>query len=100
MSIKLLHLDQTVDKYEIVDGMYIEGEVYKVKGLVEKTSKAETLKNVAILGRYIIILTIFKVLEKILVRKGREIHLTDVLIRFVELEVIYAYYFEATRIKR
>ena len=40
-----------VSKYGIVDGKYIEGKVYKVKGLVEKPSVEEAPSNVAILGR-------------------------------------------------
>ena len=51
-----------VNKYGIVDGIYIEDRVYKVKRLVEKPSVEEAPSNVAILGRYIITPQIFEIL--------------------------------------
>ena len=54
--------DGDVDKYGIVDGLKIEGNVTKVKGLVEKPSVDEAPSNMAILGRYIITPSIFEIL--------------------------------------
>ena len=86
-----------VSKYGIVDGKYIEGKVYKVKGLVEKPSVEEAPSNVAILGRYIVTPRIFDILENTKPGKGGEIQLTDALLELMEQEAMYAYDFEGRR---
>lgn len=90
-------LDGDVDKYGIVDGLKIEGNVTKVKGLVEKPSVDEAPSNMAILGRYIITPSIFEILERTKPGKGGEIQLTDALLELMSEEVIYAYNFEGRR---
>ena len=86
-----------VSKYGIVDWKYIEGKVYKVKGLVEKPSVEEAPSNVAILGRYIVTPRIFDILENIKPGKGGEIQLTDALLELMGQEAMYAYDFEGRR---
>lgn len=86
-----------VSKYGIVDGKYIEGKVYKVKGLVEKPSVEEAPSNVAILGRYIVTPRIFDILENTKPGKGGEIQLTDALLELMREEAMYAYDFEGRR---
>jgi UTP--glucose-1-phosphate uridylyltransferase len=56
-------LDKDVNKYGIIDGMYIEDEIHKIKDLVEKPNLNEAPSNIAILGRYIITPSIFEILE-------------------------------------
>ena len=90
-------LDGDVDKYGIVDGLKIEGNVTKVKGLVEKPSVDEAPGNMAILGRYIITPSIFEILERTKPGKGGEIQLTDALLELMSEEAIYAYNFEGIR---
>ena len=90
-------LDGDVDKYGIVDGLKIEGNVTKVKGLVEKPSVDEAPSNMAILGRYIITPSIFEILERTKPGKGGEIQLTDALLKLMSEEAIYAYNFEGIR---
>ncbi len=90
-------LDGDVDKYGIVDGLKIEGNVTKVKGLVEKPSVDEAPSNMAILGRYIITPSIFEILERTKPGKGGEIQLTDALLELMSEEAIYAYNFEGIR---
>ena len=85
--------DGDVDKYGIVDGLKIEGNVTKVKGLVEKPSVDEAPSNMAILGRYIITPSIFEILERTKPGKGGEIQLTDALLELMSEEAIYAYNF-------
>ena len=89
--------DGDVDKYGIVDGLKIEGNVTKVKGLVEKPSVDEAPSNMAILGRYIITPSIFEILERTKPGKGGEIQLTDALLELMNEEAIYAYNFEGRR---
>ncbi|HFD2045021.1 TPA: UTP--glucose-1-phosphate uridylyltransferase GalU [Clostridium perfringens] len=86
-----------VSKYGIVDGKYIEGKVYKVKGLVEKPYVEEAPSNVAILGRYIVTPRIFDILENTKPGKGGEIQLTDALLELMGQEAMYAYDFEGRR---
>ena len=89
--------DGDVDKYGIVDGLKIEGNVTKVKGLVEKPSVDEAPSNMSILGRYIITPSIFEILERTKPGKGGEIQLTDALLELMSEEAIYAYNFEGRR---
>ncbi|HII4436649.1 UTP--glucose-1-phosphate uridylyltransferase GalU [Clostridium perfringens] len=89
--------ERHVSKYGIVDGKYIEGKVYKVKGLVEKPSVEEAPSNVAILGRYIVTPRIFDILENTKPGKGGEIQLTDALLELMGQEAMYAYDFEGRR---
>ncbi|MGL5244585.1 MAG: UTP--glucose-1-phosphate uridylyltransferase GalU, partial [Sarcina sp.] len=86
-----------VCKYGIVNGLHIEGNVYKVKGLVEKPSVEEAPSNVAILGRYIVTPQIFDILENTAPGKGGEIQLTDALMKLMENEAMYAYDFQGRR---
>ena len=88
---------EDVYKYGIVDGKYIEDNVYKVKGLVEKPKVEEAPSNIAILGRYIITPKIFEMLSTIKPGKGGEIQLTDALRELASKEAIYAYNFEGRR---
>lgn len=88
---------EDVCKYGIVDGKYIEGRVYKVKGLVEKPAVEDAPSNVAILGRYIINPAIFEILEHTKPGKGGEIQLTDALKELAQREAMYAYNFEGRR---
>ena len=88
---------ESVDKYGIVDGVLIENEVCRVKGLVEKPSVNDSPSNTAILGRYIITPRIFDILENTPPGKGGEIQLTDALLMLLEEEPIYAYKFEGKR---
>ena len=88
---------ENVSKYGIVDGKYIEGKVYKVKGLVEKPSVEEAPSNVAILGRYIVTPRIFDILENTKPGKGGEIQLTDALLELMGQEAMYDYDFEGRR---
>lgn len=89
--------ENDVNKYGIVDGVHIENNVHKVKGLVEKPSIDEAPTNVAILGRYIITPRIFEILENTPPGKGGEIQLTDALLELMGQEAMYAYDFKGRR---
>lgn len=86
-----------VSKYGIVNGIYIDNNVYKLKDVVEKPTIDEAPSNIAILGRYIITPEIFEVLENTLPGKGGEIQLTDALKTLMNKESIYAYKFQGKR---
>ena len=88
---------EDVNKYGIVDGMFIEDGVYKVKNLVEKPSLEEAPSNVAILGRYIITPEIFDILDQTKPGAGGEIQLTDALKVLAQKQAMYAYNFKGKR---
>ena len=88
---------QEVNKYGIIKGKNIEGNIFKVKDLVEKPLEKDAPSNIAILGRYIINPSIFDVLENTQPGKGEEIQLTDALKELAQREAMYAYIFEGRR---
>lgn len=86
-----------VSRYGIIDGKFIEDDVYKVKNLVEKPSKEEAPSNIAILGRYIITPEIFDILDNTKPGAGGEIQLTDALKELSIRQAMYAYIFKGIR---
>lgn len=86
-----------VNKYGIVDGIHIEGDVYKVTDLVEKPDVDKAPSDIAILGRYILTPQIFDILDETKPGKGGEIQLTDALLKLLDYEAIYAYNFKGKR---
>jgi UTP--glucose-1-phosphate uridylyltransferase len=89
--------EEDVDKYGILKVKHIEDRVYKVKDMIEKPSIDMAPSNIAILGRYIITPSIFKILENQQIGIGGEIQLTDALRTLAQQEAIYAYNFEGKR---
>ncbi len=89
--------EKEVHKYGIVEGKYIEDDVYKVKNLVEKPMKEEAPSNIAILGRYIITPEIFDILDNTEPGAGGEIQLTDALRDLSGKQAMYAYNFKGKR---
>lgn len=86
-----------VNKYGIVDFSQKEGDIYKVKDLIEKPALAEAPSELAILGRYIITPDIFEILENTPPGKGGEIQLTDALKTLLDKRAVYGYDFEGKR---
>lgn len=82
--------DSDVHKYGIIDGV-LEGDIYKVKDLVEKPRKEEAPSNLAIIGRYILTPDIFDILEKQKAGAGGEIQLTDALKELLLKRPIYGF---------
>ncbi|EGT3617350.1 UTP--glucose-1-phosphate uridylyltransferase GalU [Clostridium perfringens] len=89
--------EKDVNKYGIVKGIHIEGEVYKVNDLVEKPDRDKAPSNIAILGRYILTPKIFEILDKTEPGKNGEIQLTDAILELLDYESIYAYRFSGKR---
>ncbi|PKM58497.1 MAG: UTP--glucose-1-phosphate uridylyltransferase [Firmicutes bacterium HGW-Firmicutes-3] len=86
-----------VSKYGIADVTMVEGQIAKVKGLVEKPSIDVAPSNLAILGRYIITPRIFHYLETQTPGAGGEIQLTDALMELSKEEDMYTYDFKGKR---
>src|SRR5690606_32434629 len=86
-----------VHKYGIVDGQRLEQNVSRVNRLVEKPKTEDAPSNIAILGRYIIMPSIFEILENTAPGANGEIQLTDALNQLSRTEAVYAYEFEGRR---
>lgn len=82
--------ESEVHRYGIVDGV-LEGDIYKVKDLVEKPRKEEAPSNLAIIGRYILTPDIFQILERQKAGAGGEIQLTDALKELLKKRPIYGF---------
>lgn len=89
--------ESEVNKYGIIDPFEHNGNVVKVKNLVEKPTADKAPSRLAIMGRYIINPSIFGYLEGISAGAGGEIQLTDALKAQVRDEPIYACLFEGKR---
>ncbi|MBF0557212.1 MAG: UTP--glucose-1-phosphate uridylyltransferase GalU [Nitrospirae bacterium] len=85
-----------VSRYGIVDGT-LDGEVFRIKDLVEKPKPGSAPSNLAIIGRYILTPDIFDVLEKQKPGAGGEIQLTDALRELLNRRVIYGYLTKGNR---
>ncbi|MDN5319797.1 MAG: UTP--glucose-phosphate uridylyltransferase [Thermococcaceae archaeon] len=75
-----------------------DGEIFKIKHLVEKPDAKSAPSNLAILGRYILTPQIFEYLERVKPDRKGEIQLTDALELMIEEGIkIYGYMFEGRR---
>ncbi len=81
---------EDVSKYGIIDGRYIEEDIFIVDHLVEKPKRNEAPSNLAIVGRYLFTPKIFEKLKITPPGKGGEIQLTDAIGLLLEEEAVYA----------
>ncbi|MEN2768543.1 UTP--glucose-1-phosphate uridylyltransferase GalU [Ornithinibacillus xuwenensis] len=84
-------------RYGIVEPDACDGNLYGVRQFVEKPEKGTAPSNLAIMGRYILTPSIFKILEIQEPGAGGEIQLTDAINRLNELERVYAFNIEGKR---
>ncbi len=73
------------------------GRVCRVANLVEKPPAAEAPSDLAVVGRYLLTPTIFRLLEQTPRGRGGEIQLTDALRALAAKEPLYALRFEGRR---
>ncbi|MFZ5364648.1 MAG: UTP--glucose-1-phosphate uridylyltransferase GalU [Patescibacteria group bacterium] len=84
-----------VNRYGIADPISSEGNIHKIKGLVEKPDIEKAPSNLAILGmRYILSPEIFDELEKVKMGKSGEIWFTDGFNKLLKKEPGFAQEFE------
>jgi len=81
----------------MVAGQNTEDRLWRLSGLVEKPKPEDAPSNVAVVGRYILDGSIFKMLEEIQPDLGGEIQLTDAIAKQLQQESVYAYEFEGRR---
>lgn len=93
---------QTVDaadvsKYGIIQTSTQKNKVYDIEDLVEKPAVRQAPSNIAVMGRYVLEPTIFRVLERTPKGAGNEIQLTDALRTICREQSIYARQLEGIR---
>ncbi len=88
---------EKVERYGVIDGQKMDGEVYLIRRLVEKPARAEAPSNLAIAGRYIFTPDIFDALARIPPGKNNEIQLTDAMALMLKDRAMYGLKFKGTR---
>lgn len=88
---------ERVSSYGIVDPENNDGNIIKIKGMVEKPKPEEAPSNLSITGRYILQPEIFDYLDKGSAKKDGEIQLTDSMQAMLKDSPFYAFKFEGKR---
>lgn len=84
-------------KYGVVDVPCNPEILSVIKGIVEKPTPQEAPSNLGVVGRYILMPTVFNLLENTCQGSGGEIQLTDAIAQLLKKEDVYAYQFYGTR---
>ena len=82
--------DDQVSRYGIIDGVEVEGGVWKVSGLVEKPKLEDAPSNLSVFGRYLLSPRVMELLADAKPTVGGEIQLTDALDAVLKEEEMYA----------
>jgi UTP--glucose-1-phosphate uridylyltransferase len=85
------------DKYGIVEVEAQDATTSRIRSIVEKPKPANAPSNLAVVGRYLLVPSIFEHLERIGKGAGGEIQLTDGIARLMQEEAVYAYRFTGKR---
>jgi UTP--glucose-1-phosphate uridylyltransferase len=88
---------ETVNRYGIIDSAPMVERLSKVNAIVEKPAIGKAPSNLAVVGRYILTPSIFKLLEKTERGTGNEIQLTDAIAKLLKEETVLGYEFNGKR---
>ncbi|EKS3216909.1 UTP--glucose-1-phosphate uridylyltransferase GalU [Campylobacter jejuni] len=88
---------EQVSNYGVISGNFVEDNIIMVNSMIEKPSPDEAPSNLAIIGRYILTLDIFGILENTKAGKNGEIQLTDALLTQATNGMVLAYKFQGKR---
>lgn len=88
---------EETDKYGVIQPQALYERVLKINGIVEKPAPDKAPSNLAVVGRYLLMPTIFKHLERIERGAGGEIQLTDAIAQLLLEEQILACQFKGVR---
>ena len=88
---------ELVNRYGIIDGKSVSGNVYKATNWIEKPTLEEAPSNLAVASRYIFTPEIFDFLEKTQPGKNNEIQLTDAMRKMVKRHAMYGLKFVGKR---
>jgi UTP--glucose-1-phosphate uridylyltransferase len=86
-----------VDRYGVIGGRPIAGDVYLIDDLIEKPKPAEAPSNLAIAARYALSPDIFDYIARTPPGKNGEIQLTDAMRLMLKDRAMYGLVFEGTR---
>ena len=86
-----------LEKYGIADLEKVEGNVYKIKKVVEKPKPGEAPSDIATHGAYVFTPTILEHLENLKPGKGGELWLADAIESLIKQETVYAVIIENSR---
>lgn len=81
---------EDVNKYGIIDPVSQDGDIYKMRAMIEKPDIGSAPSNLKITGRYILQPEIFKLLENQETGAGGEIQLTDAMAKMMQDQEFYA----------
>ena len=88
---------EETSRYGIVDVEPVRGNLFRVKGLVEKPRPEDAPSTWGIVGRYVLTPGIFPALEATPPGANGEIQITDAIRRLMDKEPVYACAFEGAR---
>jgi UTP--glucose-1-phosphate uridylyltransferase len=86
-----------ISAYGSADVEPIDGDVVRLRGVVEKPAPADAPSNLAVVGRYVFPPSIFDALARITPGVGGELQLTDGIARLLEDEPVHGVVFSAGR---
>ncbi|MDQ0341916.1 UTP--glucose-1-phosphate uridylyltransferase GalU [Lederbergia wuyishanensis] len=92
-------LEKDISKYGVIKpkGVTTDPNLFNIDSLIEKPKPEEAPSNYAIMGRYILRPEVFEILEKIPIKDGKELQLTDAINELNKKQAVLAYNFEGSR---
>ncbi len=88
---------ENVSSYGVISGDEVGDRLWRISGIVEKPKPKDAPSNIAVVGRYILDASIFKILEETETGAGGELQLTDAIANQINQRSVYAYEFEGRR---
>jgi len=85
------------EKYGIVNYSSKKNNLYEINSIVEKPKPKDATSNLGVVGRYILLPSIFKELGKSKLGAGNEIQLTDGIAQLINTQKVYGYSFSGKR---
>ena len=88
---------EAVGSYGVISGDAVNDNLWRISDIVEKPKPEEAPSNIAVVGRYILDASIFKILEETKAGSGGELQLTDAIANQIKQRSVYAYEFDGRR---
>ena len=85
------------NKYGIISGDQLNGETWRLSGMVEKPDPAQAPSTQAVVGRYVLEPEIFEYLRQTGTGAGGEIQLTDGIAAMLQDRSVFGYQYDGTR---
>ncbi|MGX1900575.1 UTP--glucose-1-phosphate uridylyltransferase [Thermolongibacillus altinsuensis] len=88
--------EEDLHKYGVIKGEGLAENMYKITDMIEKP-KTNPPSNLAVIGRYVFTPSLFSYLDRMKVKEGEEIQLTDAIKEMVATETCYGQVIEGRR---